>query len=192
MASAFAGSAIETKTCISPRVHRRRHSRVLKGERIVDYRLRAAAGTMSVRLETSNLANYFNVLPPGSEDVAIFVVRVAATKWSRPLAATGEYTVRVYRCAVRHGATRPPATPSPSASPAVPTAEKALGPAPSGDARVRHALPCDRAVAMLDGRCARSLRAVQLRGDSWQSGATPRCISRRRAGSSRCCALHRR
>lgn len=41
----------------------------LKGDRIVDYRLRARAGqTLSVRLETGHTANYFNVLPPDSRD----------------------------------------------------------------------------------------------------------------------------
>ena len=43
----------------------------IKGDRTIDYKLRAKAGqTMSVSLKTTNGANYFNVLPPGSSDVA--------------------------------------------------------------------------------------------------------------------------
>src|SRR5512137_3089261 len=46
----------------------------LKGDKTIDYKLRAKAGqTMSVALKTSNGANYFNVLPPGSTGEAIFV-----------------------------------------------------------------------------------------------------------------------
>ncbi len=151
VASAFAGSEIETKT-----VHFAKGASsatlkgVLKGERIVDYRLRAAAGqTMSVRLESSNLANYFNVLPPGSEDVAIFIGSSGGNEWSGPLAATGEYTVRIY---LMRSAARRNETASYTLTVGItgsPTAEKALGPAPSGDARVKgtpyHAtgqLPC--------------------------------------------------
>ena len=40
----------------------------ISGDKIVDYKLGAKAGqTMSVTLKTSNLSNYFNVLPPGSD-----------------------------------------------------------------------------------------------------------------------------
>ena len=36
-------------------------------------RLRAGAGqTLTVRLQETNPSNYFNVLPPGSNDVAMF------------------------------------------------------------------------------------------------------------------------
>ena len=69
----------------------------LKGAQIVDYKLGAKAGqTMSVLLKTSNLANYFNVLPPGSRDVAIFTGSTSGNEWTGPLPADGEYTVRVY------------------------------------------------------------------------------------------------
>jgi hypothetical protein len=69
----------------------------LEGDRIIDYRLRARAGqTMSVTLKTSNGANYFNVLPPGSRDVAIFVGSTGGNEWTGTLEADGEYTVRLY------------------------------------------------------------------------------------------------
>ena len=64
----------------------------LKGDKTIDYKLRAKAGqTMRVTLTTSNASNYFNVLPPGSKDVAIFVGSTAATNGlarSRPMAST--------------------------------------------------------------------------------------------------------
>jgi len=69
----------------------------LKGGTTVDYKLRAKAGqTMSVVLKTSNGSNYFNVLPPGSNDVAIFVGSTEGNEWKGALPADGEYTIRVY------------------------------------------------------------------------------------------------
>jgi hypothetical protein len=80
----------------------------LKGDKVVDYKVRAKAGqTMSVTLKTSNGANYFNVLPPGSSAEAIFVGSTSGNEWAGPLPADGEYTVRVYlmRSAARRGET---------------------------------------------------------------------------------------
>jgi hypothetical protein len=51
---------------------------------------------MSVTLKTSNPSNYFNVLPPGSNDVAVFVGSSGGSEWTGSLAADGEYTIRVY------------------------------------------------------------------------------------------------
>jgi hypothetical protein len=69
----------------------------ITGRQTVDYKLRARAGqTMSVALKTSNGANYFNVLPPGSNDVALFVGSSDGNQWTGTLEADGEYTVRVY------------------------------------------------------------------------------------------------
>ena len=68
----------------------------IKGEKIIDYKLRAKAGqTMSVTLKTSNGSNYFNVLPPGS-DAAIAIGANVGNTWSGTLSVDGEYTVRVY------------------------------------------------------------------------------------------------
>lgn len=80
----------------------------LKGDRTIDYKLRARAGqTMTVALGTSNGANYFNVLPPGSNDVAIFVGSSGGNEWTGRLEADGEYTIRVYlmRSAARRNET---------------------------------------------------------------------------------------
>jgi hypothetical protein len=80
----------------------------ITGDHFVDYRIRAAAGqSMSVSLTTSNGANYFNVLPPGSNDVALFVGSTSGSEWTGTLEANGEYTIRVYlmRSAARRGET---------------------------------------------------------------------------------------
>ena len=80
----------------------------LKGDKTIDYKLRAKAGqTMSVTLKTSNGANYFNVLPPGSTGEAIVIGSTSGNEWTGPLPADGEYTVRVYlmRSAARRSET---------------------------------------------------------------------------------------
>ncbi len=80
----------------------------LKGYQTIDYKLRARAGqTMNVSLKTSNESNNFNVLPPGSKDVAIFNGSTSGREWSDALPADGEYTVRLYleRSAARRNET---------------------------------------------------------------------------------------
>jgi hypothetical protein len=68
----------------------------LRGDQIVDYRLRAGAGqTLTVTLQSGNGQNYFNLNPPGS-DVAMFVGSSSGERFSGILPTDGEYTVRVY------------------------------------------------------------------------------------------------
>jgi hypothetical protein len=68
----------------------------LKGKEIVDYVLRASAGqTLAVTLNTSHGANYFNVLPPNSTDVAMFVGHIGGD-FMGILPTDGDYTIRVY------------------------------------------------------------------------------------------------
>jgi hypothetical protein len=79
----------------------------IRGYETVDYRLGAKAGqTMSVTLRTNNGANYFNVLPPGS-DAAIAIGSTLGNTWTGPLPIDGNYTVRVYlmRSAARRNET---------------------------------------------------------------------------------------
>lgn len=79
----------------------------IKGDEIRDYVLGAKAGqTMSVTLKTNNGANYFNVLPPGSE-AALFVGSTSGNQWTGTLPADGDYTIRVYlmRSAARRNET---------------------------------------------------------------------------------------
>jgi hypothetical protein len=110
----------------------------LTGDKTIDYKLHAKAGqTMSVALETSNAANYFNVLPPGSKDVAIFVGSTDGNEWMGPLPADGEYTIRVYlmrSAARRNEAAQYTLTVGITGSAA---ASAALGAAPAGDAKVK-------------------------------------------------------
>ena len=121
----------------------------LAGDKTIDYTLRARAGqTMSVTLKTSNAANYFNVLPPGSKDVAIFVGSTSGNEWTGALPADGDYAIRVYlmRSAARRNET---ASYTLTVGITDGAAASALGAAPAGDAKVKgtpyHAtgqLPC--------------------------------------------------
>ncbi len=77
----------------------------IAGRQTIDYKLRARAGqTMSVTLKSGNPGLAFNVLPPGSQDVAIEGA-IAQQNWSGTLPADGEYTVRTYldRAGARRG-----------------------------------------------------------------------------------------
>jgi hypothetical protein len=77
----------------------------LKGDAMVDYVVRAAAGqTLSVQLQETNPQNYFNVLPPDSAGSAMFVGDTGED-YSGALPADGDYVVRVYlmRPAARRG-----------------------------------------------------------------------------------------
>ena len=68
----------------------------LKGDDTVDYVVRAGAGqTLTVALKKTNPQNYFNVLPPGSTDVAMYVGQTGAD-FKGLLPTDGDYTVRVY------------------------------------------------------------------------------------------------
>jgi hypothetical protein len=77
----------------------------IKGDAMVDYLVRAAAGqTLSVKLQKSNAQNYFNVMPPGSTGSAMFVGDTGEN-YTGMLPADGDYIVRVYlmRPAARRG-----------------------------------------------------------------------------------------
>jgi hypothetical protein len=110
----------------------------LKGSKTIDYKLRAMAGqTMNVTLKSSHLSNYFNVLPPGSKDVAMFVGSTGGNKWTGPLTVDGDYTIRVYlmRSAARRNETAN-FTLIVGVTDNV-AAEQALGTAPATDAKVK-------------------------------------------------------
>lgn len=68
----------------------------IKGYADVDYVVRAAAGqTISVSLTGSNRSNYFNLLPPGSADAAMYVGQDGGP-YTGMLPTDGDYKVRVY------------------------------------------------------------------------------------------------
>ncbi len=68
----------------------------VKGYSNVDYLVRAGAGqTITVSLKRSNPSNYFNVLPPGSKDVAMHIGQTGGD-FQGILPTDGDYTIRVY------------------------------------------------------------------------------------------------
>jgi len=68
----------------------------IKGDQIIDYKLRAGAGqSMVVQFKPGNPSAYFNVLPPGSDE-AIHIGSSAGNEFSTELKAGGGYTIRVY------------------------------------------------------------------------------------------------
>ena len=68
----------------------------IKGDETVDYVVLAGAGqTISVALKPSSHSNYFNVLPPGSADVAMYAAQTGEP-YSSMLPSDGDYKVRVY------------------------------------------------------------------------------------------------
>jgi hypothetical protein len=80
----------------------------ITGYAITDYLVHAHAGqTMTVTFKSSNGANYFNVLPPGSSNLAVFTGSVGGNRWSGTLNADGDYKLRVYlmRSAARRNET---------------------------------------------------------------------------------------
>lgn len=99
----FAGSPVPALADIRPEQVRFEKGRngatlkgTIKGDEIVDYRLRATAGQiLDVNLQANNRAAYFNVLPPDDE-TALFVGSVSGNSFIGALPKDGEYTVRVY------------------------------------------------------------------------------------------------
>lgn len=69
----------------------------IKGYRTIDYQIRAAAGqTLKLSLKGSNLANYFNLLPPDSPDAAMAVGELSDNRFEGMLPDDGVYTIRVF------------------------------------------------------------------------------------------------
>jgi hypothetical protein len=80
-------------------------SGTIKGDQTRDYVVRASEGqTMKVDLTGSNIV-FFNVLPPGSNDEAIFVGSNEGNNFAGTLSTSGAYKVRVYqmRATARRG-----------------------------------------------------------------------------------------
>lgn len=78
----------------------------LTGHGHVDYRIRASAGeVLSVVLKPTVGSPNFNILPPGSQDVAMFIGGFDGLAAAKRLPDDGTYTIRVYqdRAASRRG-----------------------------------------------------------------------------------------
>jgi len=74
----------------------------ITGTGYADYRLSAAGGqTMFAELEMAGTDGhgsvYFNILPPGSDDVAIFIGATEGRTAELTLPEDGTYTLRVYQ-----------------------------------------------------------------------------------------------
>jgi hypothetical protein len=69
----------------------------ITGYETVDYVLEAGKGQrMNVSMATKNGANYFNILPPGEIEVAIFNGSVNGNQYEGVLPESGAYKIRVY------------------------------------------------------------------------------------------------
>jgi hypothetical protein len=69
----------------------------IKGEGDAEYTLNARAGqTLAVALKTSNPSAYFNVIPPGSKGVAMFIGSSSGSEAKLLLPVDGSYVVQVY------------------------------------------------------------------------------------------------
>lgn len=70
----------------------------VQGYDSIDYTLRAAAGqTLTVSMTASRASAYFNLLPPGSKDVAIHIGSTTGNRYTGTLEQGGEYRIRVYQ-----------------------------------------------------------------------------------------------
>lgn len=107
------------------------------GYAVTDYLVRAETGqTMTVALKSSNSANYFNVLPPGSNDIAVFTGSVGGNRWTGMLNNGGDYKLRIY---LMRSAARRNETGKYTLSVALADAPKDLpsAAAPAGDIRIK-------------------------------------------------------
>lgn len=79
-----------------------------KGYEYRDYRVVVSAGqVLSVSLRRVAGSPYFNVMEPGSRDVAIYNSSMGDQRWNGVAARSGAYTIRVYqmRASARRGET---------------------------------------------------------------------------------------
>ena len=81
-------------------------SGILRGDRYIDYRVAVIAGQrLTVALRVATGSAYFNVMEPGSRDVAIYNSSTGEQRFSDRAARSGAYTIRVYqmRATARRG-----------------------------------------------------------------------------------------
>lgn len=71
---------------------------ILQGDQTLDYTIEAKENqVLKVDLSVKNEACFFNVLPPGSNDVAIFIGSNEGASFSGTLSEEGVYKIRVYQ-----------------------------------------------------------------------------------------------
>ena len=83
-------------------------SRTIRGWQTIDFLVNARAGQrLAVSMTSNNSAAYFNILPPGGGDAALYVGENSdpANSYSATLQQSGDHRIRVYlyRAAARRG-----------------------------------------------------------------------------------------
>jgi hypothetical protein len=69
----------------------------ITGYETLDYILEASKGQhMNVSMATNNGANYFNILPPGENEVGMFIGSINGNQYEGVLPKSGAYKIRVY------------------------------------------------------------------------------------------------
>ena len=98
LAPVFSWSQIETKKIsFAAGKNDTNVSGTIKGQQTIDYTVQARGGQkMTVVLTTKHTALYFNVLPPGSNDAAIFIGSTEGNEYRATLPSDGLYKIRVY------------------------------------------------------------------------------------------------
>ena len=105
LGSVAAGASGSTQTPSTPRATLRPAKATgvatatgsIRGRADRDFVIQCAAGqTLDVALHASSLSAYFNVLPPGSNDVAMFIGGASGNEFHGIVPATGDYVVRIY------------------------------------------------------------------------------------------------
>jgi len=96
--TAFAGDGIRTERVqFKPGTSSATIKGKIKGYETVDYVLEASKGQqMNVSMATNNGANYFNILAPGENDVAMFIGSTSGKQFEGTLPKSGDYKIRVY------------------------------------------------------------------------------------------------
>lgn len=131
----------------------------IRGYESVDYVLEASKGQhMNVSMATNNGANYFNILAPGENEVAMFIGSTRGNRFEGVLPKDGDYKIRVYM--MRSAARRNETAKYRLEMIITGAAEKASTAAPSDDTLVAgtdfHAtgnVPCTMAVGQPTGSC---------------------------------------
>jgi hypothetical protein len=82
----------------------------IEGREVVDYLLGAEAGqTLAVTMQTDNLQNYFNIIPPDAANEAVYIGSSSPepNRYEGTLDLDGDWRIRVYlyRAAARRGET---------------------------------------------------------------------------------------
>jgi hypothetical protein len=69
----------------------------VKGRQYIDYKLNILSGqTLSVSINSKSTSVFFNILPPGSQDVAIYNSSINGNKYSEVAEKSGLFAIRIY------------------------------------------------------------------------------------------------